>query len=412
MERFNNDKGFTINELVVVIAIIGILFLLVIPKFSGYTEKAKVTTIKSEIKALEFFTDEMLLNKEVPEHWSDSGTLPLGKTYGKKGLIQNNSDFNAGNYKVVDMDEFVGKMSSKLPGYFVTNEIGNVYYVNDKFTSKAGNKIVDYKNFQFYYLRMDDVNIEFLKKYEMVILEPRNANKQQNYLAILRSNGTDTYAYQSVMGVDNPEIISELTDEDYISIDGESPYHPEFGYKYGDIRSKKYRDVLLDRLEKDVISQGYNGVFFDTMDDVNQEIFRNNINPKTGRVIRDELVEEYVKFLSEIKKKYPSLSIIQNRGFEVYLQGGAKYVDAMVFENFRKEDYENSMLKQRLFDILIKEAERNNSIIMAISYENAEENYELAKQINWIYTYYNRANLEHGFQTEEKVYNNEYKLKE
>jgi prepilin-type N-terminal cleavage/methylation domain-containing protein len=40
--KLKNKKGFTLIELIVVIAILGILAVIAIPRFSGFTERAKV----------------------------------------------------------------------------------------------------------------------------------------------------------------------------------------------------------------------------------------------------------------------------------------------------------------------------------------------------------------------------------
>lgn len=47
-----NKKGFTIIELIVVIAILGILVLLAAPRFLGYTKNAKVATMQADAKVL------------------------------------------------------------------------------------------------------------------------------------------------------------------------------------------------------------------------------------------------------------------------------------------------------------------------------------------------------------------------
>jgi len=47
-----NKKGFTLIELIVVIAILGILVLLAAPKFLGYTKNAKVATMQADVKTL------------------------------------------------------------------------------------------------------------------------------------------------------------------------------------------------------------------------------------------------------------------------------------------------------------------------------------------------------------------------
>ena len=47
-----NKKGFTLIELIVVIAILGILVLLAAPRFLGYTKDANVATMQADAKVL------------------------------------------------------------------------------------------------------------------------------------------------------------------------------------------------------------------------------------------------------------------------------------------------------------------------------------------------------------------------
>ena len=53
MFHIKNKKAFTIIELIVVMAIIGILVLLAMPKFMGYTKEAKFTKFINNTKQLE-----------------------------------------------------------------------------------------------------------------------------------------------------------------------------------------------------------------------------------------------------------------------------------------------------------------------------------------------------------------------
>lgn len=51
--KLKNSKGFTLIEMLVVIAIIGILVLLAVPSYLGYTKDANVATMKADVRVLE-----------------------------------------------------------------------------------------------------------------------------------------------------------------------------------------------------------------------------------------------------------------------------------------------------------------------------------------------------------------------
>ncbi|WP_426149734.1 pilin [Pseudomonas sp. DC3000-4b1] len=78
----NNQKGFTLIELMIVVAIIGILASIAIPAYSRYQAKAKVTAGIAEIAALRTAIDDNI----------NSGTVPTLALTGASAVTENCSD--------------------------------------------------------------------------------------------------------------------------------------------------------------------------------------------------------------------------------------------------------------------------------------------------------------------------------
>ena len=74
MSIFNkNSKAFTIIELIVVVAILGILVLLAGPKLLGYVEKAELTRIQHDVTVMEQETKIALIDEELDiAHWNNN----------------------------------------------------------------------------------------------------------------------------------------------------------------------------------------------------------------------------------------------------------------------------------------------------------------------------------------------------
>ena len=80
----SNRRGFTLIELLIVVVIIGILATIAIPKFAATKDKAKLATIRSDIR-------NVMTAQEA--YWADFGT------YATLGQLQSatNYNFSTGN---------------------------------------------------------------------------------------------------------------------------------------------------------------------------------------------------------------------------------------------------------------------------------------------------------------------------
>lgn len=68
--QFRRDQGFTLIELLLVLVILGVLAAIVVPKFAGRTEQARVTAAQTQISSFSTALDAF----EV-----DNGRYPSGK---------------------------------------------------------------------------------------------------------------------------------------------------------------------------------------------------------------------------------------------------------------------------------------------------------------------------------------------
>ena len=74
------QKGFTLIELMIVVAIIGILAAIAIPQYQDYTARTQVNRAYSEISSLRTAVEENLTRGNTSFNWSDLGHVQSNLT--------------------------------------------------------------------------------------------------------------------------------------------------------------------------------------------------------------------------------------------------------------------------------------------------------------------------------------------
>ncbi|WP_455538004.1 type IV pilin protein [Terrisporobacter sp.] len=126
----NNNKGFTLVELLIVIAIIGILTTIAVPSFLGHKRKAEQVAELANAKAVYDETAAMIINDEIPlAHLNKQFWFSDALTIGNKKYT---AIIPPGDYK--DTKEIIDAMfvsvSAQKGGYVVkeNNEPHNNTY--------------------------------------------------------------------------------------------------------------------------------------------------------------------------------------------------------------------------------------------------------------------------------------------
>lgn len=145
-------KGFTLIELIVVIAVLGILVLLAAPKFLGYVEEAKLAQIKNDSKAHESFIEVKRVNKDdYYKGWRPvspetlKGQIKSKNLYNKTGLLTNQNEISEDTlyYEIPKKT-----VNTKLKGKFIYSEEGTVYY-NGTGGKMTGDDDDTYENYRW-----------------------------------------------------------------------------------------------------------------------------------------------------------------------------------------------------------------------------------------------------------------------
>ncbi len=235
--------------------------------------------------------------------------------------------------------------------------------------------------YRIYYNKIDNEIISQMSNYDINIVEALFFNSN-NVETIHSSSSSKLIGYISLVEIGSWDsaIIKLLNENDYLLDENNNKILDLNGNNYlGNLSSSHYREVLLNVIQTRIADKNMDGVFFDTLDWI--DYYLNN------ELLYSQLSEGYKSFLLEFKNRFPSLMIIQNRGFESYKNFSNKYIDGLLWENFNSPYINNSKEEVSEFKNLTKIIKKAKTAIYVISFINEEENRNIAKKYNWSFLF-------------------------
>jgi hypothetical protein len=195
------------------------------------------------------------------------------------------------------------------------------------------------ESYMIYYGTVNEQIINSLKEYDMVVIEPQHFTKQA--VNDLQSAGTIVIGYISVMEWPswNKKRQAALYPSDFYLHQQQRQYFPEWDSYLMDLRQNHYRQVLLDEIANQISSKSMDGIFLDTVGDIEDHLEESDA--------ANGMLYGYLELLKAVKSCYPRLSLIQNRGFYV-VEWSAPYLDGFVWENWQGALIKNDWVQDQL----------------------------------------------------------------
>jgi len=198
---------------------------------------------------------------------------------------------------------------------------------------------------------------------------------------MLKKSGTLVYGYINVMEADkwNTALYQQLKEEDfYRDKQGERMYFAKWDSFLMDLTSTHYQDILLAEIEQQIVQKGLDGVFLDTVGNINSYL------PEDEQKWQNEAM---LSFIQQIKKRHPNISVAQNWGFQTLADYTAPYVDFIMWEDFSypvvgKDEWSLDMMQQ-----LVHIRNKFGTQVMTIGFEEEAKSRALAEKHHFKFFY-------------------------
>ena len=201
-------------------------------------------------------------------------------------------------------------------------------------------RYVNARNFVAYYGsgREDEMS-----GFDIAIVEPAGHDKAS--IKKMQQNGAIVLAYTSVVEIspDMPDF-KLLKDEDFLKSESGFVKNERFGTFMADIRSPRWNNLLIHRAGRLLVQQGYDGLFIDTMGNVELGVFTKDL--------QDQLISAVVSLLQRLRNTFGDKLLIQNNGLERLCLYTSSLIDGICWENPPFDKKESMLWWQEIVDRL------------------------------------------------------------
>lgn len=199
-----------------------------------------------------------------------------------------------------------------------------------------------------------------LKKHDLVVIAPHAFKKEE--IRSLQESGTIVLGYVSLIQLENwnEQLKKDVKESDYYKRNGEKLQVKSYNTYIMDLRESHYRNILLNKIENEIVNKELNGVFFDTVDDIDYYF-------EDQQDVQNAYRVAYINLLADIRKKYPKLSTLQNRGFDTFKMSTRNKVDGFLWESFDMEKIQKSKWSKKWLSYLKEQHDEETVRVFTIT---------------------------------------------
>lgn len=160
--------------------------------------------------------------------------------------------------------------------------------------------------------------------YDIAIIEPSAQTAKD--IAMLKDMNTLVIGYVSMMELAPfHNMYSMVMEEDFLKVNGEKMYKSEYDTYLLNLKSKRWQGLLFHHIGKLLLHDGYDGIFMDTIGDVEAPIL--------PEVERNTQVDQASEIVGRLRELFPGHLLIQNNGLERLFLKTAEHIDGICWEN-------------------------------------------------------------------------------